>query len=945
MGGSSKKVTVGYRYYVGMHMVLCHGPIDAITQITVDGREAWAGNGRGGQISISNNGLFGGESREGGVSGNVDIEMGGPSQGVNSYLASRISGLIPAFRGVCGLVLRQVYVGLNPYLKKWAFRAKRTQVRQNGIPQWYLPKCEIVNLEISTKVLNENFSSGISNWYLESGSASSFNADSGSLRITGVAGQPISRLSKNISPPSNWNLVRLRFMVQSYDIEDAGVFDLYDANNNLIFNFTPVRDASVDSLRRAHLSFFSGQSGLILSDSILQTGVWYELFLQFDRGSGALSGAIVVVATGEFVKVAQGVSIFSYGPVAKATFRNETVSANGGVSYWDDVEIVEGLSADMNPAHIIRECLTDPDWGMGYAESDIDETSFIAAADKLYVEGLGISLLWDKQTSIEDFVKEIVKHIDAALYVDRYSGKFVLKLIRFDYDEASLLNLNEYNIDKVSDFSRPAFGELTNSISVNFWDSQTNTEASVTLQDIALAQMQGVTINTTVQYPGFTNRLVASKIAQRDLKTLATPLISCTIYANTDARSLNIGDVFKLTWPDYDVFGVVMRVTGVAYGDGRSNRVRINCTQDVFNTPDSVIIVPPAPDWEDPNSPPLAIYNRIVFEVPYLELVQQYGQTTVDQEIAANVDIGYVGAAALRPQSNAINARIFTNSGNGYEDSSSLDFCPGAVLSQNVGKTDTTFSIENVSEISNIAIGTWCQIDEEIMSVEAVSDTEITVKRGVLDTVPSLHFASANIYFWDTYGQGSATEYVRSDEIAVKLLTNTGGGQLQLMDAPEDLLEIKGRAAKPYPPANLKVNGLYYPDDYQISTTAVFTWNDRDRTQQTGLSLIGEGDGDIGPESGTSYEVSISLILADDSTLENWLVVNVGTSKTYTFDQAATPPATGAVKMILAVSSIRDTIRSWQSPSVAVNLLGAPYNVSATYVPLSSPFGLTVELF
>jgi hypothetical protein len=35
MSGGSKKVTVGYRYHAGMHRVLCHGPVDALTRIVV----------------------------------------------------------------------------------------------------------------------------------------------------------------------------------------------------------------------------------------------------------------------------------------------------------------------------------------------------------------------------------------------------------------------------------------------------------------------------------------------------------------------------------------------------------------------------------------------------------------------------------------------------------------------------------------------------------------------------------------------------------------------------------------------------------------------------------------------------------------------------------------------------------------------------------------------
>src|SRR3546814_15308679 len=80
VGGKSKKVTVGYKYYSGQHHVCCHGPIDYFSRILVDDRFAWTGEEDGGQITIDAADLFGGESREGGVSGPVDFEMGLPTQ-------------------------------------------------------------------------------------------------------------------------------------------------------------------------------------------------------------------------------------------------------------------------------------------------------------------------------------------------------------------------------------------------------------------------------------------------------------------------------------------------------------------------------------------------------------------------------------------------------------------------------------------------------------------------------------------------------------------------------------------------------------------------------------------------------------------------------------------------------------------------------------------------
>jgi hypothetical protein len=122
----------------------------------------------------------------------------------------------------------------------------------------------------------------------------------------------------------------------------------------------------------------------------------------------------------------------------------------------------------MNPAHIIRECLTDKEWGMGYTDADIDDVAFTAAADTLYAEQMGISILWQRENTIEAFVQDIVRHIDAALYVDRRTGKFVLKLIRSE--ATPTLTLGPNNIERVENYKRPAFGDLVNSVTVIYDD-------------------------------------------------------------------------------------------------------------------------------------------------------------------------------------------------------------------------------------------------------------------------------------------------------------------------------------------------------------------------------------------------------------------------------------------------------------------------------------------
>lgn len=139
MGGSSKSQTVGYRYYLGMHLAICHGPVDAITEIQVGERQAWSGNlTASGRITVNMPELFGGEKREGGISGAIDAAFGQAAQTPNDYLVSKIGSPQPAYRGVLSLILRQLYIAANnPYIKPWAVRVKRC------FRDWYSAKAEI----------------------------------------------------------------------------------------------------------------------------------------------------------------------------------------------------------------------------------------------------------------------------------------------------------------------------------------------------------------------------------------------------------------------------------------------------------------------------------------------------------------------------------------------------------------------------------------------------------------------------------------------------------------------------------------------------------------------------------------------------------------------------------------------------------------------------------
>jgi hypothetical protein len=144
MSGGGRTVTVGFWYSMGLHFGLCHGPVDSVRAIDVGERRAFTGNVTGsGRISIHQPNLFGGESREGGLLGDLDIMMGESSQPANDYLTAVQGTPQPAYRGILSAVWRGGRVAAqNPYVKPWAFLVRRTRAGW-GTALWNAARAEI----------------------------------------------------------------------------------------------------------------------------------------------------------------------------------------------------------------------------------------------------------------------------------------------------------------------------------------------------------------------------------------------------------------------------------------------------------------------------------------------------------------------------------------------------------------------------------------------------------------------------------------------------------------------------------------------------------------------------------------------------------------------------------------------------------------------------------
>lgn len=142
--GSGKKVTVGYKYFMGIHMGISRGPVNSIVAIEAGGKPVWSGNiTSSGTVAINKPDLFGGEMKEGGIDGTLHVLMGGPEQTAPAPLVAMLGGDVPGFRGMCTLFFDGMLSSMTPYIKPWKIRVRRSTAGWDG-GAWYPEKALIV---------------------------------------------------------------------------------------------------------------------------------------------------------------------------------------------------------------------------------------------------------------------------------------------------------------------------------------------------------------------------------------------------------------------------------------------------------------------------------------------------------------------------------------------------------------------------------------------------------------------------------------------------------------------------------------------------------------------------------------------------------------------------------------------------------------------------------
>jgi hypothetical protein len=535
------------------------------------------------------------------------------------------------------------------------------------------------------------------------------------------------------------------------------------------------------------------------------------------------------------------------------------------------------IGPDANPAHIIYECLTDKDWGMGAEPTSIDVPGFQAVAETLFNEGFGLSMIWANATDIESFITEILDHIQATLFLNPKNGLLTLKLIRPDYDINTLEVLNPDNCTVMS-FQRKAWGETVNEIVVSWTNPQNEQEETVALQDLANVAIQNSIVSESRNYYGVRNANLAQQLCVRDLRSSSAPLASVEIEVNRVGWDLIPGEVVRLNYPEYSIENLVVRITNIDYGRPGSPYINITAVEDIFALPFSSFTAPPTTEWVDTSTEPSPMDFVRVVTLPYYMVAQVLNES----ELQA-VQSPEVVAAVLAADSNQ-DTYAFELLGEDNDPSGGTSFI--SVGERNLAGRSllpVTLTRESQSiisdfgsvfgqqgpEVSGFAMfGSNDESEAEICLITGFNSGDWTVQRGMLDTVPRNWPAGTEVWFFknDSNFVDNSTLYA-FETVDYKLLSRTSLGALDESLAPTVSYTLTERPYLPLRPANCQVEGEGFGvSNVSLSTDINVTWENRNSQTEDNVIVNWDG-GDNTPENGqtTTIEVldnSASLIVS-----------------------------------------------------------------------------------
>jgi hypothetical protein len=605
---------VGYRYYFGIHMGIGRGPVNELCEIRVGDRRAWIGSATGNTtINISKPNLFGGDEREGGIEGPLELMFGEPTQTASAGLLAMLGAPQPGFRRRFTAFFNGLISSNNPYPKPWKFRLRRTTAGWDG--PVFAPEYATILIEAEepsdvetepTEPAPIDFTSPPAGWMptTDSDPAGVLFPYYGGVGWWGKP--PATTIDTAGEPPAGW--------IKSF-INDPLARWFGNASDPWWYAPAPSVPTNPDT---------SGNPppGWVLTYAGDPYGIFFP---NISGGEGSNSGWFKPPPEGNTVTEppADWVATTSTDSFRVLfPYYGYYKPPGAGVPTPPTPTGVEAVFIHaMNPAHIIYECLTNREWGRGMSRTRIDEDSFLRAAIQLHTEKFGLCMKWVRTDEIQAFVQTVLDHIGATLFLSRKTAKMTLRLIRGDYDfDALRTYTNDTGLLEIRESAFAPPGLSVNQIQVQYHNPLNDKDRSVTVGNNAAIRAAGGVVNSaTRQYKGIPVPSLALRVGQRDLRASSTSLRRFQIVMDRRGFEIEPGSVIAVEDRVRGIPKMALRVGRIDAGNLVNGKITITAIQDVFSLPARSFVNAVPPTWTPPTIDPCIDEQRAI-EVPYFIL-------------------------------------------------------------------------------------------------------------------------------------------------------------------------------------------------------------------------------------------------------------------------------------------------------------------------------------
>lgn len=831
---SSTTYIVGYDYYLALDLALCLGDGVVLREIVCDEEVVWSGTLTDDtEQSIDQPELFGGPDEGGGLIGNFRFYPGSYTQDPDPYLESVLgTGEVPGYNGVSHVVF---------YLQPG-----EPDIR-TYYPDPFPPSTEpIYGFDTLTPFdpVNTTTLHDLHDYATQS------EIDSGIVKIDEDTTLTWTNRTGGISSsaPSG----KMTFYDADYNIvEESGIYQYGQISSNndtvtITWGFNPAY--TVPSGAR----YFIVQRGLQIPDDTDE----YDWTINNVTSVIELTVTGAGTATGMYIGESNQLRQFNF---LIERFTNDLSLPNNG----------KIGDSDLNPVEAIYQIMTDNWIGLGMDPSTIDTTDFVTQGTTLHSEGNGVSILVTSQQQARTLLSEILRQIDGFLYQDPATQKVKLKLIRDDYTPASLTIYDEDDILQVKKYSKSSWEEIVSEVKVSYKDRNQESDKIALAQDMAAIDQIGRPRSVTQSFPFCYDDTLATKIAARELSQQSIPLFVMTVEMNRGGYDLLPGEVIKISWPDYGLSEVIMRIQKPDLGSLIDGKIVLDLIQDSFAS-DTVVFADPEDSlWADPISDPVDVSDYLVINSP------AFFSRKLDTGVADDAVQPIVIPRKPQEESDAFSVVGGLASGDlTISDVVGVAYPATGTL---VSELSFTVGLEGGYSASSIALnnvegvftgGTEAEIfageagliyvDGEIMGiVNAGLSGWQGFYRGLFGTPIKTHAAGTRVYQIGPQLLGNGdTQFslTDTDTYYFKILDITDGVTLGLSVATERNYDPTAVITLPLRPRDVQVDGEY---NKTINGSSAFDITAKATSRNTGASYPKEDDAAETPVDSETYNIRV----------------------------------------------------------------------------------------